>query len=290
MSLLLDPRQRAMLREMGIAIWQPDAADPVGTQSAVPTADSAAAIKIVAVDARPARANWVKNAEKADTPVSSAGAGPAPLRSDAAVPHAAFASAAPPPLAPAGARVWQVGTPIALYRRQAAAADPLVDPLVNRVAVKAAPQAGPAHWLVLGETPAASLQAGEFDPLAGEAGLLLGNMLRAAGLPSAASVQFVALARMLPASPAQAGLTDALAPLLIQTRPDIVLVMGRLAAQAALGTDEPLGQLRGRVHRLHGLATVLTYDAAHLLRNPDNKAKAWDDLCLAIDLVRALPS
>ena len=286
MSLLLDPRQRAMLREMGVAIWQPDAADPASTQSAAPTAGPAVAIKIVAVDARPARANLVKNAEKADTPVSFAATGPTPLRSDATVPHAASASAAPAVLAPAGARVWQVGAPIALYRRQAAAADPLAD----RGAGKAVPQASPAHWLVLGETPAASLQAGDFDPLAGEAGVLLGNMLRAAGLPSAASVQFVALARLLPASPAQAGLTDALAPLLMQNRPDIVLVMGRLAAQAALGTDEPLGQLRGRVHRLHGLATVLTYDAAHLLRNPDNKAKAWDDLCLAIDLVGALPS
>ena len=104
-------------------------------------------------------------------------------------------------------------------------------------------------------------------------------------MPAAAQVRFVPLARLLPSSPAQAGLADALAPLLAGIRPDMVLLMGRLAAQAALKTDEPLGQLRGRVHRLHGIATVLTYDPAHLLRNADNKAKACDDLCLAMRFV-----
>ncbi|MCY7370134.1 MAG: hypothetical protein LH479_04500, partial [Polaromonas sp.] len=193
----------------------------------------------------------------------------------------ATATTAPPPRTPlttpragraaAGAALWQVGAPQALY-------------------ADAPAKTSPAHWLILGETPAASLQPdGGFDALAGETGTLLGNMLRAARLPSAASVLFVPLARLLPSSPAQSGLADALAPLLAETRPDIVLLMGRLAAQAALTTDEPLGHLRGRVHRLHGCAAVLTYDAAHLLRNPDNKARAWDDLCLATQFAGNLP-
>ncbi|MEO5658652.1 MAG: uracil-DNA glycosylase, partial [Polaromonas sp.] len=67
--------------------------------------------------------------------------------------------------------------------------------------------------------------------------------------------------------------------------PDVVLVMGRLAAQALLASGEPFGKLRGRVHQLQGAKTVLTYDAHYLLRSPADKARAWDDLCLAMSLV-----
>jgi hypothetical protein len=70
-------------------------------------------------------------------------------------------------------------------------------------------------------------------------------------------------------------------------QPDVVLVMGRLAAQALLQSSEPFGKLRGQVHGLHGAQTVVTYDATYLLRNPADKAKAWDDLCLAMSLVQA---
>ena len=72
---------------------------------------------------------------------------------------------------------------------------------------------------------------------------------------------------------------------------DVVLVMGRLAAQAVLTSTEPLATLRGQIHRLHGAKTVIntivTLDPAYLLRNPLDKAKAWDDLCLAISVAAA---
>ena len=44
---------------------------------------------------------------------------------------------------------------------------------------------------------------------------------------------------------------------------------------------EPLGRLRGRLHRWHDLPVVVTYHPAYLLRSPADKAGAWDDLCLA---------
>ncbi|MFZ9428474.1 MAG: uracil-DNA glycosylase, partial [Burkholderiaceae bacterium] len=34
----------------------------------------------------------------------------------------------------------------------------------------------------------------------------------------------------------------------------------------------------------------VTYHPAYLLRNPADKAKAWDDLCLAMDTVSSAPS
>jgi uracil-DNA glycosylase len=40
------------------------------------------------------------------------------------------------------------------------------------------------------------------------------------------------------------------------------------------------------VHQVHGTKTVVTYDAAVLLRSPLDKAKAWEDLCLALDAVQ----
>ena len=41
------------------------------------------------------------------------------------------------------------------------------------------------------------------------------------------------------------------------------------------------GKLRGTVHQWRGVPLVVTYHPAYLLRQPADKAKAWDDLCLA---------
>ena len=57
--------------------------------------------------------------------------------------------------------------------------------------------------------------------------------------------------------------------------------MGRSAVQALLGSSEPLGRLRGRVHDWRGVPLVVTYHPAYLLRQPAEKARAWEDLCLA---------
>ena len=144
-----------------------------------------------------------------------------------------------------------------------------------------------SRWLVLAETPAAALQRGPFNPFDGEAGKLLDNMLRAARLNKAGVVLLAPLARGAAAG-AGASLPEALPALVADARPDVVLVMGRLAAQALLQSSEPFGKLRGQVHSLHGAKTVLTYDATYLLRNAADKAKAWDDLCLAMSLVPGL--
>jgi uracil-DNA glycosylase len=61
----------------------------------------------------------------------------------------------------------------------------------------------------------------------------------------------------------------------------LLLAMGRFAVQALLGSDEPIGKLRGRVHERHGVPLIVTYHPAYLLRTLADKAKAWDDLCLA---------
>ena len=68
-------------------------------------------------------------------------------------------------------------------------------------------------------------------------------------------------------------------------RPKVILAMGRFAVQALLGSDAPLGRLRGQVHRWQGVPLVVTYHPAYLLRQPADKARAWADLCLAAQLL-----
>jgi uracil-DNA glycosylase family 4 len=61
--------------------------------------------------------------------------------------------------------------------------------------------------------------------------------------------------------------------------------MGRFAVQSLLQTTEPIGKLRGRLHQYHGVPLVVTYHPAYLLRNLPDKAKAWADLCLAVNVL-----
>jgi DNA polymerase len=42
------------------------------------------------------------------------------------------------------------------------------------------------------------------------------------------------------------------------------------------------------VHRYQGVPLIVTYHPAYLLRNLPDKAKAWEDLCLARATIRAL--
>ena len=240
MSLNLDPRQRAMLREMGIRVWQP----------AAPAAEMSAAIELVA-----ARADAASSTGR--LPVNNQPAAGKPI-----APTAAPADA-PADSAKAG---WLLGQAQTLFAETA--------------------RAGGARWLVLAETSAAALSAPAFE---GDTGKLLGNMLRAAGLDRAGTALLAPLARHDAASATARQPPAALPALLAQVQPDVVLVMGRLAALALLASGEPFGKLRGKVHSLHGAKTVVTYNAAHLLRKCEDKAGAWSDLCLAMSLAAPAP-
>lgn len=68
-------------------------------------------------------------------------------------------------------------------------------------------------------------------------------------------------------------------------QPRVILAMGRFAVQSLLKSTEPIGRLRGRVHDYQGVPLVVTYHPAYLLRNPADKALAWDDLCLAQEVI-----
>ena len=75
-------------------------------------------------------------------------------------------------------------------------------------------------------------------------------------------------------------------------QPKVILAMGRLAAQSLLQdslpgvASIPLGKLRGQTYRYQGIPVVVTYHPTYLLRTPQDKARAWADLCLALDEAR----
>ena len=152
-----------------------------------------------------------------------------------------------------------------------------------------------AHWMIVGEAPGEQEdRLGE--PFVGPSGQLLDNMLRALGLSRNAGPpeRQVFIANTLKCRPPNnrnpvAAETALCAPFLERqialVQPRIIVAMGRFAAQALLASDEPLGKLRGRIHTYRGVPLVVTYHPAYLLRTLADKARAWQDLCLAAAVV-----
>jgi uracil-DNA glycosylase len=61
-------------------------------------------------------------------------------------------------------------------------------------------------------------------------------------------------------------------------RPEVIVALGRFAANRLTGTDKPLGALRGRWSHYKGVPLLATYHPAYLLRTPADKRKVWQDL------------
>jgi uracil-DNA glycosylase len=64
----------------------------------------------------------------------------------------------------------------------------------------------------------------------------------------------------------------------------VIVAMGELIAQQLLNSIDLIDALRGKVHTYQGIPLVVTYHPSDMLRNLPNKAKTWDDLCLAKSL------
>ena len=243
---LMDKRRRAMLKEMGVRVWQPLPDVVVSATPLTPTTPiNAACRQDVAIDSGAARARIHSVEAPFNTQKQPLQAVPAATQAENTVHTPA----------------WCVGTAQTLY----------ADTSIQNA----------ARWLVLLEAPASALRD-SFKPLDGDAGKLLDNMLRAARLHTASTVLLAPLVR----AGTGGDLPGVLTELLASAKADVVLVLGRLAAQALLQSTEPLARLRGQIHTVQGKSVVITIDPTYLLRNPLEKAKAWDDLCLAISVAR----
>ena len=260
-------RQRAMLAEMGLRVWDAPAAGEAGDAAAAP-----AAVAEMRPTSRPAEA------------VIQAAPPPGAMAPRAAI------SAAP-------SAVSSMDWPALREAVTACTACSLHQSRQQTVFGVGHPQ---AHWMIVGEAPGEE-EDRRGEPFVGRSGQLLDNMLRAIGLsrqsgeaPDPSKQVFIANTLKCRPPGNRNPLPDELARcegFLIRqielVQPKIILAMGRFAVQSLLRSTAPIGQLRGRVHHYHGVPLVVTYHPAYLLRNLPEKARAWDDLCLALDTVEA---
>jgi DNA polymerase len=150
----------------------------------------------------------------------------------------------------------------------------------------------PANWMFIGEAPGQN-EDQQGLPFVGRAGQLLDAMI--AALRMQRSDVFIAntLKCRPPGNrdPLPAEVTECepfLHRQLAVVKPAVIVALGRISAQLLLKSSEPLGKLRGRVHQYGntGIPLVATYHPAYLLRNPQQKSRAWKDLLLAQSIVK----
>lgn len=154
-------------------------------------------------------------------------------------------------------------------------------------------------WLVIGEAPGAD-EDRQGEPFVGRAGQLLNSMLKSMGLAR----EDVFIANILKSRPPNnrdprpEEVRECIPYLYRQIElidPRLILCVGRIAAQTLLGTDTPIGKLRGKLHHLapthpagKARPMIVTYHPAYLLRSPAEKRKAWGDLVLAMQTYERL--
>lgn len=59
--------------------------------------------------------------------------------------------------------------------------------------------------------------------------------------------------------------------------PRAILVVGKVAAQALLESEQAISRLRGTTHTYRGTPLIVTYHPAYLLRSPQMARVAWED-------------
>ncbi|NSX05023.1 uracil-DNA glycosylase [Cupriavidus gilardii] len=148
-----------------------------------------------------------------------------------------------------------------------------------------------ADWMLIGEAPGEN-EDRQGEPFVGQAGKLLDNMLASLQLARGRNVFIANVLKCRPPGnrnpePAEVEQCEPfLRRQIALVRPRLIVVLGRFAAQTLLRTTTPIGKLRGTVHRYEGIPVVVTYHPAYLLRTLTDKARAWEDLCLARDVYR----
>lgn len=269
MSLELQNRQRAMLREMGLRVWspQPSSAPPPTLKSApAPSSESVAVVDSV-------------------TPT---------LKKEQVVCASEFAASIP--------LSW------CELREAVMQCQRCKQSVGRRAAVFAQAEPGPVDWLVLGEPPD-DTEERHGQAIIGQAGLLLDNMLKAVGVARSGgggvelakgSQRRAYVSNVVKCRPAIMRNPDAhdlasceshLRREVALLQPKVILALGRFAAQAVLQgnlpevASIPLGKLRGQVYRYQGIPVIVSYHPSYLLRTPQDKGRAWLDLCLAMQQI-----
>jgi DNA polymerase len=283
MTLQLDARQRAMLKEIGVRVWQP-LPPPPAVEAPAP------AVVRVASDA-PSQASERENGAPVRTAAVSQAREQIPVNSGDPAPAAPAPQALPADIATMD---WS-------SLQQAVANCQACELCKSRKNTVFGIGDSQAHWLVVGEAPGENEDL-QGEPFVGAAGQLLDNMLKAVGVSrNGNGAQGAYIANVLKCRPPgnrnpQPQEVLQCEPYLRRQvellQPKIILALGRFAVQTLLQgsvpevATMPLGKMRGQVHQYHGVPVIVSYHPAYLLRTPLDKAKAWADLCLALETLR----
>ena len=289
MSLELDTRQRAMLQEMGIVTYSIDAVIDNNTiEKIAPQAINTPSTGQKVIN------NLQNSPATASAPVTVAKEAttstPTPAQAQQQSKPAQQAPAAPAVLTEMPAGLQSMDWPAL---QQAASTCQSCHLCISRkqAVFGIAASSSDNNWLVVGDPPSEADELQDL-PFTGEAADLLAKMLKAIQLDMGTQVTLTSAAKCR-SSGKSTGVNELLQcshylrRQIALMQPKMILAMGRYAAQALLqqSAPEPLGKLRGVVHRVEidgqSYPVIVTYTPQLLLKTPADKAKAWADLQLA---------
>ena len=148
-----------------------------------------------------------------------------------------------------------------------------------------------ADLMFVGEAPGAD-EDEQGIPFVGRAGQLLTKMIAAMGFDR----DQVYIANVIKCRPPQNRppepdeITEC-EPFLFRqieaVQPKVIVALGSFAAKTLLKTEQSISRLRGSVYDFRGVKLVPTFHPSYLLRSPDKKREAWEDLKTARALLSA---
>jgi DNA polymerase len=148
-----------------------------------------------------------------------------------------------------------------------------------------------ADLMFVGEAPGADEDI-QGIPFVGRAGQLLTKMIQAINLER----DQVYIANVIKCRPPEnrnpePDEVETCEPFLFQqidaVRPRVIVALGSFAAKALLRSNDSISRLRGRVYDFRGAKLIPTFHPAFLLRSPERKRDAWEDLKRARALLSA---
>ncbi len=152
-----------------------------------------------------------------------------------------------------------------------------------------------ARLVFVGEGPGADEDL-KGEPFVGAAGQILNRIITAMGLKRE-DVYICNVVKCRPPGnrdPEQDEIAACASFLLRQLqsiRPEVVVALGKFAAQTLLETKEPISRLRGKFRDFHGIPFMPTYHPSYLLRRQGEGSmeafwEVWDDMTQVLRLLK----
>jgi uracil-DNA glycosylase len=150
-----------------------------------------------------------------------------------------------------------------------------------------------ARLVFVGEGPGAD-EDEKGEPFVGDAGRMLNRIITAMGIKR----EDVYICNVVKCRPPgnrnpEPDEINACAPFLLRqinsVKPEVIVALGKFAAQTLLETKEPISKLRGRFRDFHGIPLMPTYHPSYLLRsggNSDSFWDVWEDMTQVLQLLK----